>query len=302
MNISYEYYRIFYYVAKYQNVTQAARILVNNQPNITRTIKNLENELGCTLFVRSNRGMKLTPEGETLYTYVRAAVEQLQAGEEKLRTDQGLQGGTISIGVSGIALRCFLLPVLEEYRQRFPGVRLRVFNHSTLQAITNLKSGLVDIAIVTTPAGTLNTLNVKRLKEIREAAVCGAAFAGLSGKRLTLAGLSKFPIISLGVQTKTYELYTQWFLQHGLAFTPDIEASTADQILPMVKSNLGIGFVPQEFLQEEDPAHVIQLHVEEPLPVRSICILKRADQPLSAAARELERMMLKRRSPAAAER
>ena len=60
MNVNFEYYKIFYYVAKYGNISQAAKMLMNNQPNLTRSIKNLEGELGCTLFVRSNRGMKLT--------------------------------------------------------------------------------------------------------------------------------------------------------------------------------------------------------------------------------------------------
>ena len=56
MNVSYDYYRIFYYVAKYGNLSQAAKHLLNNQPNLTRSIKNLEAELGCTLFSRTNRG------------------------------------------------------------------------------------------------------------------------------------------------------------------------------------------------------------------------------------------------------
>ena len=80
MNINYDYYRIFYYVAKYQNFTQAATALMNNQPNITRIIRILENELGCNLFVRSNRGVKLTPEGEELYAHIRIAMEQIEMG------------------------------------------------------------------------------------------------------------------------------------------------------------------------------------------------------------------------------
>ena len=67
MNINYDYYRIFYFVAKYGNISQAAKLLLNNQPNLTRTIKNLESELGCPLFSRTNRGMRLTPEGQKLY-------------------------------------------------------------------------------------------------------------------------------------------------------------------------------------------------------------------------------------------
>ena len=48
MYVSYDRYRIFYYVAKYGNISQAAKVLLNNQPNLTRTIKNLEGDLGCT--------------------------------------------------------------------------------------------------------------------------------------------------------------------------------------------------------------------------------------------------------------
>ena len=52
MNVNYEYYRIFYYVAKYENVTQAAEVLQSNQPNVSRIIKLLEHEMGCQLLLR----------------------------------------------------------------------------------------------------------------------------------------------------------------------------------------------------------------------------------------------------------
>ena len=77
MNINYDYYRIFYYVAKYESVSRAAKFLYSNQPNVTRTIKNLETQLGCTLFSRSSRGMKLTPEGKKLYSHIKIAFEHI---------------------------------------------------------------------------------------------------------------------------------------------------------------------------------------------------------------------------------
>ena len=83
MYVSYDRYRIFYYVAKYGNISQAAKVLLNNQPNLTRTIKNLEGELGCTLFARTSRGMKLTPEGQRLYDHIRIAVEHIEAGKRR---------------------------------------------------------------------------------------------------------------------------------------------------------------------------------------------------------------------------
>jgi len=62
MYVDWEYYKIFYYVAKYQNFTKAARVLGNNQPNITHSMNRLESQLNCVLFIRSNRGVTLTPE------------------------------------------------------------------------------------------------------------------------------------------------------------------------------------------------------------------------------------------------
>ncbi len=52
MSASFDYYRTFYYVAKYKNFTRAATMLLSSQPSVTRSIQNLESELGCRLFIR----------------------------------------------------------------------------------------------------------------------------------------------------------------------------------------------------------------------------------------------------------
>ena len=145
---TYDYYRIFYHVAQQHSFTKAAEVLHNNQPNITRCMNNLETELGCHLFVRSNRGVSLTPEGQKLFNHVAIAFEQLELGETELKRDQSLTSGLISIGVSENALRIMLLPKLEAFHNHYPHVRLKISNHSTPQAIASLESGLVDFAVV----------------------------------------------------------------------------------------------------------------------------------------------------------
>lgn len=293
MYISYDYYRIFYYVAKHHSFTQAANVLLNNQPNITRSIKNLEHELGCTLFIRSNRGVQLTPEGEKLYAHIRIAFEHIQAGEKELSLDKSLQSGVVTIGASEVALHCLLLPVLKRYHKLYPEIRIRVSNHSTPQAISALKNGLVDLAVVTTPTDHSKSLAAKTIKSFQEVAVCGSAFSFLAGRTLSLKELAEYPIICLEAQTKTYEFYAQLFLDNGLKLSPDIEAATADQILPMVKNDLGIGFVPEAFVTgEAERNNIYVLALSEPIPKRFICLLKRAGQSLSIAAKALERMIL----------
>lgn len=291
MYISYDYYRIFYYVAKYGNITQAAKILLSNQPNLTRAIKTLESELGCPLFIRNNRGMKLTPEGEKLFTHIQIALENIEAGEAEIIESRNLEKGSVFVAASEIALHCVLLPVLKQYRTLYPGIRLKISNHSTPQAIDAIKNGIADIAVVTTPTLPSAMIEEVTVRKFREVAVCSSAFSELLESKVSLAELISYPMISLGSQTKSFELYSEFFAKEGLRYQPETETATADQILPMIRADLGIGFVPEEFLVGVNGVSVIE--TEKPLPEREIRIVKRHEQTLSIAAKELERLILK---------
>ncbi len=288
MYISYDYYRVFYYVAKYGNITQAAKLMLNSQPNLTRTIKNLEAELGCALFSRSNQGMRLTPEGKRLYEHIKIAYEHIEMGEAEITDSRSLRSGSVYVAASEVALRCLLLPILKKYRLRYPGIHIRISNHSTPQAIAALKGGTADIAVVTTPTVRSASLAEKVIRPVNEVAVCSPYFSSLANRQVSLSELTNFPLISLGEDTKSFEFYSGFFSAHGLAYRPDIEAFTADQILPMVAADLGVGFVPEEFLQNED-VNIIDL--KEKIPERNIVLIKRKEQPLSVAAKELERLI-----------
>lgn len=290
MYANYDYYRIFYYVARYGGVSQAAKVLSADQPNLTRMVKNLESALGCPLFARTRRGMTLTPEGEKLYAHVRVAFAHIEAGEAELAESRNLQTGTVFVAASEVALHGLLLPVLKKYRTRYPGVRIRISNHSTPQAVRAMQEGIADFAVVTTPVEPAASLIVRPLRDFREAAVCSDAFPALCGRRVTLAELCEFPLISLAAGTMSYAFHAELFAAHGLRFAPDIEAATADQVLPMVEADLGVGFVPERFARENGKVNIVDL--AEEIPTRSVCLIRRRDQPLGVAARELMRLVL----------
>ena len=291
MNISYDYYKVFYYVAKYKSFTKAAKTLVNTQPNITRMIKKLEDELDCTLFIRHRYGVTLTSEGEKLYAHISIAMEHILSAEEELENDKSLKSGTISISASEIALHCFMLPILKIFRNRYQGVRIKILNQTTPEAIEAVKNGLADFAVVTEPFRLSSNLYVRPLQKIEEVPVCSKSFPFSSSEVLLKSDLETYPIIGLGEKTASFQFYSDYFSQMGLEFRPDLEASTADQILPMVKSDLGIGFVPKAFITEEDMDKLILLQVESQIPSRNICLIKRDDISLSIAASELEKMI-----------
>lgn len=296
MFISLDSYRVFYYVAQYQSFTKAADMLYSNQPNVTRTIKNLERSLGCSLFVRSRRGVQLTPEGETLLVHIGPAIEQIQAGEDALQLRTSLKSGVVSIAASEIALHHTLLPVLKEFRSLYPQIHLRIYNSTTPQAITYLREQTADLTLVTTPLENWDSLEKTDLVTFRDVPICGQTYSALARKTLTLDELISYPIVSLRKGTATYELYRSFFQAHGLTLSPDIEAATFNHIIPMVRSDLGIGFVPEHAAAEaaaDGSIHILRL--AQTLPERSICLLKRKNRPLSIAAGELEKMLLEYR-------
>lgn len=293
MDISFDYYRTFYYVAKYRSFTKAADALMRNQPNVTRTIKLLEQALGCSLFERSNRTVRLTPEGERLFPHVKAACEHLQLAEAELNPENPLESGVVSIGTSVFALHLTLLPIIQTFKQTYPGIRLRIYNSSTVQAISALKNRLVDFSLVTTPAPVVNPLTSLVLDSFREIPVCGTAFSELARAPLSLQTLCQYPLITLAGGTKTRAFHAKWFHDHGLTLEPDMEAATADQLLPLIKNNLGIGFLPEAMIREDLAAgNVLQLALDCPVPERHICLIKHMDLPLSMAARKLEEQLL----------
>ena len=292
MYVDWEYYKIIYYVAKYQNFTKAARVLGNNQPNITHSMNRLESQLNCVLFIRSNRGVTLTPEGELLYSRIASAAVQIQDAEAELSATATLEHGSISISTTETGLNIYLSEKLRAFHTEYPGIRLRISNHSTPQAVQAVKNGEVDFAVVTTPAEVEPGLKRVELHSFTEVLVGGNSFRGLSSRSLTLKELSAYPLISLGDESMTRSFYRQFFLDHDAVLRPDTEAATTDQMLTLVKSELGLAFVPEPMAQEPlARGEIVQLHLQEIVPLRSICLVYDPHRPLNTAARKFQQLL-----------
>ncbi len=292
MNTNFENYKTFYFVAKYGNITAAAEALFSEQPNVTRAIKNLERDLGCVLFSRSNKGVTLTPEGEKLFRRVAIAYEQISAAEEELSRYNGFEEGIIRIGVSETALHEVLMNALVRYHSLYPKIKFNLINLTNIQAISAVKNQAVDFALIATPFDLDKPIKSTSIKKFQDIVVCGERYKYLTNEKVSFRELSKHCIISLNKASKTYEYYANIFRKNGLEFSPDIEVSTSHQILPIVKNNLGIGFIPASFAEKElADGEVFELKTEEAIAPREVCLIKRSDFSLSVAAKAFEKIL-----------
>ena len=294
MNSNFEYYKIFYYVAKYENLTKAATALKTSQPAVTRTIHKLEGELGCRLFTRSKTGMKLTPEGRTFYGYVAAGCAQFFKGENDLSNLISLENGTIYISATETALHCYLFQAMEEFNSLYPNVRFKILNNSTTESVNAVKEGKVDLAFVSANLQVAKPLRMTILRKYRDILIAGMRFEELkAGKEeLSLKELVSYPWISLTAETITRRFLNEYFEKNGLTFAPDMELATTDMILPAVRHNLGLGFIPAEFADAElKSGQVFEIKVKEKLPERNIVLIYDMEYPQSIAAKEFQKFL-----------
>lgn len=273
MSISYDSYKVFYFVAYYQNITLAAKALYLTQPTVSHYILNLEKELDCRLFIRSKKGMLLSPEGELLFSHISKAYSEISEGELKLKEYLNLGKGQIKIGASETSLRDYLIPALGRFREKYPNIQLRIRNTTCSQVNEALTSGSLDLAVMTTPFPD-SALSMKPLVDFSMAVIAGPMFTHLADAPISFTEIARHPMIALEPETSGRYYLETLFAARGIHLQPDIELSSADLITPMAEQNMGIGFVPRIFAEHAIRSRrVVELTLDEPLPARSICLL-----------------------------
>lgn len=142
------HYKIFYEAAKTGNISKAAETLYISQPAVSKSITKLEQSLGQTLFIRSKRGVKLTAEGTTLYTYLKQAFESIDTAEKALRHASELGMGQLRIGVSTSLCKHILLSYLQDFIRENPHVKITIECNPTFETIQLLKQDKIDIGLI----------------------------------------------------------------------------------------------------------------------------------------------------------
>ena len=288
INHSLEAYRVFYTVASCGSITLAAVELSISQPAVSQSIKQLEEGLKTKLFTRTSKGVRLTGEGELLYTYVAKGYEQIMLGEQKLIQLHNMELGEITIGASDMTLQFFLLPYLEKFHEQYSNIRIRVTNGPTPETLEKLEDGRMDFCVVSTPFEAKDTLEVIPVREIEDIFVAGRRFIPYKNKTLDFTELRKLPLIFLEGNTSSRRYMEDFLEQNQVEVNPEFELATSDMIVQFALRNLGVGCVVKDFAKEYiDNGMLYELRFNKLIPKRQFCIVKNKKNPLPVAAGRL---------------
>ncbi len=199
---------------------------------------------------------------------------------------RSLEKGSLSIAVSETALRVFLLKTLEKFRDAYSHVHLMIHNCPTSRALSALRSGLGDFAIVTGPITLGKTFHQEVVYTFHDILIGGTHYKEAVKKIHHLSDLEGYPLIGIERGSYTYGFYMHYFLKEHLKYHLDIESATTDQILPMVIYNMSLGLYPKESIHEEAFGNTLYQMSLEGTPInREIYLIYDEQRPQSIAVK-----------------
>ena len=208
-------YKVFSQVVKSKSFSKAAKELYMTQPAVSQAIMALERELDIRLFNRTPKGVSLTNEGTLLFEYINSAMNLIKLGEEKILEFQNLAIGELKIGVGDTISKYFLVPFLEKFHNKYPNIKFKINNSTTLELCELLKSGDIDIAICNLPI-EYPSIESKSCFEVGDIFICGEKFKHLSRESIELSEICKYPLIFLEPNSNSRKYVEKFLLSKGV--------------------------------------------------------------------------------------
>ena len=143
--------RYFLAIAREENMTRAAEQLHVSQPSLSKEMKKLEEELGCELFVRSNKNMRLSDEGMLLRKRAEDILSMVDKTAEEFSQLDNITGGEIRIGCAESHLIKYLAQSIRAFKESYPGFVFHIFSGDTQPVSERLDRGLLDLAVIVEP-------------------------------------------------------------------------------------------------------------------------------------------------------
>lgn len=251
MDINYESYKIFYYVAINENISKAAEKISISQPAVTWHLKNLENQLGVNLFIRTKKGVHLTEEGKILFEYVKKGIDNFSNGKNALTNMRNLEFGKIRIGSSTTVSKHVLMPHLEKFHEKYPNIDIQIVNTLTENLLQELRNGNLDMLVLNMPMEESKDLKIQKILDVQDIFVGNKKYHELCKDGLNLEQLNNYPLLFQKSPSNTRKYLDNYLRNNNVVLKPKTEIVSYNLIMEFVKSGFGIGYATKEFIKEE---------------------------------------------------
>lgn len=275
-------------LAQTGSLSAAAGILNVSQPALTKSLRQLEEELGTELMIRTPRGMRLAPAGEILATRARNVMREIERARQEIDWHTQHGGGRVTVGLSPGAAIHLTPATLARYESRWPHVHIQVVDTLYPKMLAQIRSGEIELAIGPLPDGNIgHDLSVHPLFSSQHV-IAARRNHPLAGTH-RLADLGQANWVITGPQGGPGDPTNLGFAKLGLpAPTVRLACESFATVLALLPQMELLGVMPRHFFDRYGPGlGLVVVPVEDPLPCPVIHILWRADGALGLPAQRL---------------
>lgn len=292
--VNLELYRVFYTVAKCGSLTKAAEELYISQPAVSQAIKQLENQLGGQLFVRTHKGMELSETGgKQIFKTVEDALKLFDQAESKYAELKDTATGVVRICASDTVSTHFLLPYIKEYHEKYPDVNLVLQNCTSSETIELLKNKKADVGFVNLPIDDSEINLMNTVMQLHDTFVASDKFAELTDSVIDLKRLQDYPLLMLELSTATRQAIVTFAHSQGIHLHPEIELASLELMTSLAKNGLGIACIPREFVYHElnEEKSLCEIKTSPSLPTRAIGLALPKSESMTFAVKEFVKLI-----------
>ena len=250
--------KLFCALANCLHFGRAANACHVSPSTLSRNIKQLEDDLGVSLFERDNRSVALTHEGQSYLNFAREVLQQWETYQESLIAQADQLHGQLSIYCSVTASYSFLYKILTEFRIKHPGIAIKLHTGDPAQSIERVQAGYEDIAIAAKPDKLPTGVSFKPIAHSPLVFICAK-----QQQEWNTTDWDQIPII-IPEEGLARERLNNWFDEHNIKPTIYAEVKGNEAIVSMVSLGFGVGVLPKIVVDNSPLAEQVEPFALQP--------------------------------------
>lgn len=251
MNTDYNLYKIFLYLYEEKSISKTANKLYVSQPAISYSLKELENQLGYTLFYRNSKGIEPTMEAKELYGYISTAFNILNDAEEHIKNLNNLSIGTIKIGISYNLSSFYLSKYIIEFNKIYPEIKFEIISKSSEEMINLLEMRELDLVIDNLPINCNKNVTKVTISKLKN---CFSYNKSVFGdlKIESLSDLCNYPLMLPNEKSNVRERLNEYLESNNISLNPFLTSDSHDTLFDMMKEGKGIGYFIKDIIDNQN--------------------------------------------------
>lgn len=237
-------------IANARSIRKAAKNLNLTTSAVSHSLKRLEEDLNCKLFVRDTRKIELTYAGQRLLAYGEELLGNLTKARFLVVEWEQVSQQTLRIGATSAACQYIIPLTLRELKESFPSINIQIFSGSSYQLMESLAERKVDVAIY--PSGSVNgKKNNVSIGTDELEFIVNPMHEWARTKKFSIKDVESQRVILTDTKGYTFDLVDEYFRNYGTSLLPFIEIANEEVIKRLVELDIGIGILPKWIVRKE---------------------------------------------------